>query len=385
MYYWIINIGLVFFLCIFFAGILIPNILLIAFRKKLFDLPDERKIHHGMIPRLGGLAFNPAIFFSISLLLGLDFILGEPDILMQQGSNVPELLFGFCASTILYLVGIADDLIGVRYRTKFIIQILCGVILIAGGVWINNLYGICGFYGLSEWIGYPLTILVIVFVINSINLIDGIDGLASGLSGAALLFYGLIYIYLEQWLFAMLAFAALGALIPFFYYNVFGNVNHGKKIFMGDTGSLTIGIILCILSIKILNQPVDSAASFNPAVLAFAPLIIPCFDVMRVFISRIRMKKHPFMPDKSHIHHKLLAAGICQRAAMIIIISVSLIFTLYNIILSQYVDVSLLLIINIILWMLGNMWLAFKIKRRELKLSIVETDNNLKKQSIYKL
>lgn len=97
------------------------------------------------------------------------------------------------------------------------------------------------------------------------------------------------------------------------------------------------------------------------------------------------MKKHPFMPDKSHIHHKLLASGICQRAAMIIIISVSLIFTLYNIILSQYVDVSLLLIINIILWMLGNMWLAFKIKRHELKLSIVETDNNLKKQSIYKL
>lgn len=385
MYYWIINIGLVFFLCMFFAWILIPNILLIAFRKKLFDLPDERKIHHGMIPRLGGLAFNPAIFFSISLLLGLDFILGEPDILKQEGSNVPELLFGFCASTILYLVGIADDLIGVRYRTKFIIQILCGVILIAGGVWINNLYGICGIYGLSEWIGYPLTILVIVFVINSINLIDGIDGLASGLSGAALLFYGLIYIYFEQWLFAMLAFAALGALIPFFYYNVFGNVNHGKKIFMGDTGSLTIGIILCILSIKILNQPVDIAASFNPAVLAFAPLIIPCFDVMRVFISRIRMKKHPFMPDKSHIHHKLLAAGICQRAAMIIIISVSLIFTLYNIILSQYVDVSLLLIINIILWMLGNMWLAFKIKRHELKLSIVETDNNLKKQSIYKL
>lgn len=385
MYYWIINIGLVFFLCMFFAWILIPNILLIAFRKKLFDLPDERKIHHGMIPRLGGLAFNPAIFFSISLLLGLDFILGEPDILKQEGSNVPELLFGFCASTILYLVGIADDLIGVRYRTKFIIQILCGVILIAGGVWINNLYGICGIYGLSEWIGYSLTILVIVFVINSINLIDGIDGLASGLSGAALLFYGLIYIYLEQWLFAMLAFAALGALIPFFYYNVFGNVNHGKKIFMGDTGSLTIGIILCILSIKILNQPVDITASFNPAVLAFAPLIIPCFDVMRVFISRIRMKKHPFMPDKSHIHHKLLAAGICQRAAMIIIISVSLIFTLYNIILSQYVDVSLLLIINIILWMLGNMWLAFKIKRHELKLSIVETDNNLKKQSIYKL
>lgn len=384
MIFWITNISLAFILCIVFARVLIPNILLIAFRKKLFDLPDERKIHHGVVPRLGGIAFIPSIFFSIALLLGMDLILGKQNILMEETDDVPGLLFGFCACTILYLVGIADDLIGVRYRTKFIFQILCGIILIAGGVWIDNLHGILGIYQLPEAIAYPLTVLVFVFIINSINLIDGIDGLASALSGVALLFYGLTYIYLCQWLFAMLAFAALGVLIPFFYYNVFGCTGHGRKIFMGDAGSLTIGIILCILSIKMLNETGDSPFFLNQAALAFAPLIIPCFDVIRVFFNRIHMNRHPFMPDKNHIHHKLLAIGMRQRTAMGTIVSVSLLFSLCNIMLSQYININLLLIMDIVVWTSANMWLTARIKQRKIKPAATGNDNNLKKQSFHK-
>lgn len=93
MSFWILNISLVFIFCVFFSGVLLPNILLISFRKKLFDLPDERKVHCGIVPRLGGSAFNPAIFFSISLLLGLNFILGKQDILMQEVNDVPNLVF----------------------------------------------------------------------------------------------------------------------------------------------------------------------------------------------------------------------------------------------------------------------------------------------------
>lgn len=375
MSFWITNIILVFIFCVAFVWVLIPKILLISHKKKLFDLPDERKIHHGMVPRLGGLAFNPAIFLSISLVVGIDLTLGEQSTLVQETDNVPELLLGFCACTMLYLVGIADDLIGVRYRAKFTIQVLCAIILIVGGVWINDLYGILGIYGLSEWVAYPFTILVIVFIINSINLIDGIDGLASGLSGVALFFYGVIYIYLHQWLFAMLAFATLGVLIPFFYYNVFGNANHGRKIFMGDTGSLTLGVILCVLSIKILNHPGNTASLPNPAALAFAPLIIPCFDVIRVFIHRIRMKRHPFKPDKNHIHHKLLALGMCQRRAMMMIVSVSLLLTLFNMVLSKYININLLLVIDVIIWTLTNIWLIIRLKRQNPKIATISNNN----------
>ena len=221
MYFWIVNCSLAFLLCVLCAGIVIPQILLIAFRKKLFDFPDERKVHHCAVPRLGGIAFKPVVFFTIALLLGINMVLGHSEILSEIGNDVCSLAFAFCSIMVLYLVGMADDLIGIRYRAKFVIQILCGVMLIAGGVYINNLYGVLGIHAVPLWLGYPLTILIVVFIINAINLIDGIDGLASGLCSIACLFYGLTFFMLHQYVYAMLAFATLGVLVPFFYLQCF--------------------------------------------------------------------------------------------------------------------------------------------------------------------
>lgn len=363
MSFWIINIVLVFLLCVIFSWVLILNILLISFKKNLFDELEERKVHQEKTPRLGGIAFNPAIFISISLILGINFIIGEQITFLQEINNIPELLLGFSACAILYLVGIADDLVGVRYRAKFVFQILCSVILIVGGVSINNLYGIFGIHEIPNFIAYPMSVFIIIFIINSINLIDGIDGLAAGISGVVFLIYGLTFIYSQQWIFAMLVFASLGVLIPFFYYNVFGKAIRKQKIFMGDTGSLTLGIILCILSLKILRVSEDTSALPNPAVLAFAPLIIPCFDLIWVFIHRIYMKKNPFLADKSHIQHRLLNIGMNQRTVMILIISGALLLALSNIFLSKYFNVSVLIVVNIIMWILFNIYLTSKSKR----------------------
>ena len=254
MYFWIVNCSLAFLLCVLCAGIVIPQILLIAFRKQLFDLPDERKIHHCAVPRLGGIAFKPVVFFTIALLLGINMVLGHSEMLSEIGNDVRPLAFAFCSIMVLYLVGMADDLIGIRYRAKFVIQILCGVMLIVGGIYINNLYGILGIHVVPLWLGYPLTILIVVFIINAINLIDGIDGLASGLCGVACLFYGLTFFMLHQYVYAILAFATLGVLVPFFYYNVFGNPEHGRKIFMGDTGSLAIGGVIAVFALCIRKE-----------------------------------------------------------------------------------------------------------------------------------
>ena len=162
MYFWIVNCSLAFLLCVLCAGIVIPQILRIAFRKKLFDFPDERKVHHCAVPRLGGIAFKPVVFFTIALLLGINMVLGHSEILSEIGNDVCSLAFAFCSIMVLYLVGMADDLIGIRYRAKFVIQILCGVMLIAGGVYINNLYGVLGIHAVPLWLGYPLTILPIL-------------------------------------------------------------------------------------------------------------------------------------------------------------------------------------------------------------------------------
>lgn len=367
--FWILNYVLVLACAVVFSGIIIPKILLISFRKKLFDVPDARKIHHSSVPRLGGIAFKPVILFSLCLALGIDIITGNSWQLQEiyVGTLIPEILFLYCAVLTLYLVGIADDLIGVKYRAKFVVQIISAVMLICGGVWINNLGGILGLHEIPPYIGYPLTVLMVVFISNAINLIDGIDGLASGLSSVAIFIYGSAFIVHHQYLHAMIAFATWGVLIPFFYYNVFGNAEKEKKIFMGDTGSLTIGMLLSYLSIKLIASGTypDSETS-EVTVTAFAPLIIPCFDVVRVFIHRLKKKQNPFMPDKSHIHHKLLDIGMQQRPAMISIVTISAIFSVLNILFSRYININILLIADILIWTLMNMWLTRKIHSRNI-------------------
>ena len=361
---WTLNCLSVLLLCIFCAGIVIPQILLIAFRRRLFDMPDERKIHQGVVPRLGGIAFKPVVFFSFALVLGINLLLGHTEILEEAERNASTLTFGFCTIMILYLTGMADDLVGVRYRAKFVIQILCGLMLIAGGIWIDNLDGVLGIHALPAFIGYPLTVLSVVFLINAINLIDGIDGLASGLCSIALLVYGIMFFHCGQYIYAMFSFATLGVLIPFYYYNVFGNPEKQRKIFMGDTGSLTVGMMLALLGFKLLSlEPSESGVDDSFLMVCFfSPLLIPCCDVVRVYLHRVRNGRNPFLPDKNHIHHKLLAIGMKQRTAMVTIILVSLLFTLSNLLLLQFLNINWILFGDFFIWTIANIWLTKKIK-----------------------
>ena len=364
MQYWIINIICGFCISAILAGIIIPQILLIAFRKKLFDEPDERKIHHIPVPRLGGLAFTPVIFFTMAFLLGANQYLGNSAVMFEFGRNVNILSMVLCTMTLLYLVGIADDLIGVRYRAKFIVQILCGILLVGAGVWVRSFYGFLGLDDLNIWFGGILAIVLVTFVINAINLIDGIDGLASGLSAVACLYYGIVFYNIKQYTFAMIAFVTLGVIVPFFYYNVFGDAKQEKKIFMGDTGALTIGIILSLLSIKLTTIPVGAISwDYNPLVVAFAPLMIPCLDVLRVFFHRIRNGRDPFLPDKNHIHHKFLALGLNTRITMIIIVLGSLFLSMLNLFISKYIDIHILLLLNFAFYGGLNMYLTRKMKQ----------------------
>ncbi len=363
--FWIINLAVVFLLCLFFSGILIPQILLIAYRKNLFDEPDERKIHKSAVPRLGGIAFTLVITFTIALLRGINLIRERNSLLDGKDNELRTICFSFCATILLYIVGIADDLIGIRYRAKFIIQIISGIILILGGLSFSQMNGFLGLQEIPVWFGYPLTIFMIVFVLNAVNLIDGIDGLASGLCCVAFITYSIAFFYMQKYMYAAFSMANLGVLMPFFYYNVFGDVKKQKKIFMGDTGSLTIGISLCILSLKLAeNNSLGITTGPNMFVVAFSPLIIPCFDVVRVYVHRVRNGKNPFMPDKNHLHHKFLALGLSQHKAMFIILCISLFLVIFNCLASIYVDVNILLVIDVLFITLGNMWLSKRIKNK---------------------
>lgn len=364
MSYWIANCLIVFALCVLFAGVLIPQILLIAYRRNLFDEVDERKIHKGEIPRLGGIAFVPVIMLSVALLLGANMLLDHMEFAFAFAQVGVLVLATFCSMQLLYLTGIADDLIGIKYRAKFVVQIICAALLVFGGCWFSTFAGALWIHNLPAWIGYPFTAVVIVFMINAINLIDGIDGLASGLSSIACIIYGVCFLLIHRYAMAIISFATLGVLVPFFYYNVFGDVKKHKKIFMGDTGSLIIGLILSILGIRLYTAPASPELDFSPAVLAFSPLIVPCFDVVRVYLMRIRQHRSPFLPDKSHIHHKFLAVGYTPRRAMVLIVSMSVLYTIMNLLLSNVVNINVVIAIDIATWIALNLWISQRIRRK---------------------
>lgn len=363
----IIGVIIAFLVSLTLTGLIIPKILLIAYRKNLFDEPDERKIHKGSIPRLGGMAFVPALLFSVCIVWGIFNLpfYTSLDAVYVSPMTIRAICFSVCGLLLLYLVGIADDLIGVRYSAKFIIQLLSAVLLICGGLWIDNLGGFCGVYEWPDTCGCLLTLLVTVFFVNAINLIDGIDGLASGLSAVAMTFYGVMFALYGDSLNAMIAFGTLGTLVQFFYYNVFGNVKMGKKIFMGDTGALCIGFILTYLSVSLCRLPGIQASDFNSVVVAFSPMLVPCFDVLRVFFGRIKTGKSPFLPDRTHFHHKLIRLGMSTPRAMVTILCISAAYVIINVLLSPYVNPALLIVLDLIVWTAYHYNLSARIRRYE--------------------
>ena len=348
------NMAIAFLTSVFFAGIIIPQILLIAFRKKLFDVPDARKIHTSAVPRLGGIAFNLVTIFSVFFVFGIN-IMGSNGIFMEQiSTDALQFCFGFCALMLIYIVGIADDLIGVRYKAKFVVQTLAALFLVVSGLYINNFHGLFGLHEVNPFFGGFITVIAIVFITNAINLIDGVDGLASGLCIVAFAYYGVMFFCLGMFVYSLIAFAVLGTVIQFYYYNVFGKAEKQKKIFMGDTGSLTLGIFLCFLSLKLNQVPDSHSFVSNAFVMAFAPLIVPCFDVIRVYIHRLRKHRSPFLPDKNHIHHKIMRCGVSQRVTMVSIIVFAVFIALANFELANVLDINVLVIGDLVFYYIGH-------------------------------
>ena len=352
-----------FLMAVLLGQIIIPRILVISLRKRLFDQPDSRKVHHRPISRLGGVTFFPVILIVMCTVGLLQFYEMEN----ITSSVISESLCLVAGLMLLYMIGVCDDLIGVRYRRKFEVQILAAAFLPFAGLSIQNLGGLFGWYEISPLVGVPLTMLLTVFLINAINLIDGIDGLASGLCMVAITLFGVSFAWHGSWMYALLAFASVGVLVPFFFYNVFGNANRGHKIFMGDTGSLTLGFILSVMVVKYVSVMVQESSRLDgaPVVMAFSVLLVPSLDVCRVVLNRFRRRVHPFKPDKSHIHHKFLNMGFTPRRSMILIQLMAVAFIVLTLVLLRIgLLAPVVFILDILVWTLMNVWFSRIIRRR---------------------
>lgn len=214
---------------VFFGMVIIPRILVISHKKRLYDIPDSRKVHTTPVPRLGGLSFFPVILMSMALVMGFRLYLWSSDVSSLSLGMLHEYLFLFVGMTLLYLVGVCDDLVGVGYRYKFVVQVVSALLLVLSGNWFDSLGGLFGIYTVPALLGVPVTVFAVVYVTNAINLIDGIDGLASGLCCIALSVLSVVFSTQGQYIYALLALCTLGVLVPFWCYNVYGNAKRGHK------------------------------------------------------------------------------------------------------------------------------------------------------------
>jgi UDP-GlcNAc:undecaprenyl-phosphate/decaprenyl-phosphate GlcNAc-1-phosphate transferase len=282
------------FLITFFS---IPVIIEIAKLKKLFDEPDERKVHKAVVPTLGGLGifagFVMATLVCVPALAAVD------------------LQYFIAATLVIFFLGLKDDILVLSANKKFLGQVVAAGILIKfGGVEITNMHGFLGIDHIPHMASMALTLFTIIVITNSFNLIDGVDGLAGSLGLLTSLVFGTYFFIINEVMFSVMAFALSGALIAFLIYNV-----SPAKIFMGDTGSLLIGLLNSAFVVKFIAVAGTSSFPLEAApALGFAILIVPLSDTLRVFSLRILSRRSPFSPDRNHIHHFLLDLGLNHKA-----------------------------------------------------------------------
>lgn len=317
-----------------------------------------------MIPRLGGIIFLPVAVLSLVLLLVASIVSGQDELPDAVRAEETPLAYAGWALAIAYIVGVMDDLKGIRYYAKFLVQTCCGVLMAMGGVLLSDLHGLLWIHSIPVGLAFPLSVFAIVSIVNAINLIDGIDGLASGLCLFAFVYYIVAFMTLQRYVYAMLSLAMVGILACFYYYNVYGCTRPDRRIFMGDTGSMTLGIMISFFGIQIANTPDMALPNDNPLVWAFSPLLVPCLDMVRVFLTRLYHGTNPCLPDRNHIHHLLMDRGMGQHRAMALILSLSVMLTVFNILLSHVVNPTALLCSDMTLYIIMT-YIIIKAKKHK--------------------
>lgn len=277
------------------AYLILPVIINVVKIKRLFEKVSVRSSHVTPVPSFGGVSFF------IVILLSLSFA-GQ----IYSGNQVLALLPGVI---VVFFTGLKDDMTGTKPLTKIYAQLLAGISLILYPQFeITHLNGFLGIFDISAGIMFPLGLIIIIFFINAFNLIDGIDGLAALVGIVIFLCYSVIFALVNDWLMLSVSLSLIGAFVAFLRYNLSRN---GKKIFLGDTGSLLIGFIIIAFTLYIMSNEYAKQLTFiapvqNIPIILIAILFVPIYDALRIFIDRMSQKRSPFSADRGHLHHIVL-------------------------------------------------------------------------------
>jgi UDP-N-acetylmuramyl pentapeptide phosphotransferase/UDP-N-acetylglucosamine-1-phosphate transferase len=300
--------GSVAFVITFFA---IPVIMKIAEEKKLYDVPDARKLHKKPIASLGGVGIFGGFFLAA--------------LLSVSNKTNPEFQYFFAASTVIFFLGLKDDILVLTATKKFIGQVTAAAIIIhLGNIRIESMHGLFGISELPPMFSLAISYITVILIINAFNLIDGVDGLAGMLGLLTMSVFGTYFFLVDMPAYALLAFSLAGSLFAFLIFNY-----NPAKIFMGDCGSLLLGLVNAILAIKFVaiadtaavSLPIESCVAVGIAV-----LIVPLMDTLRVFSIRILKGRSPFSPDRNHIHHLLLDRGFNHKYVTLCCLLLNILF-----------------------------------------------------------
>ncbi len=350
-----------------------PPLIKVARLKNLIDEPgEERKLHKRRIPTIGGIIIFAATIFS--------FAIWFPSEQFEDAADLRHAMsdFKYLVATILILffVGIKDDIIGTAAIKKLVANIFVALILVLmADIRLTSLHGIFGILEIPFWASVFISLLTYIVIINSFNLIDGVDGLASGIGLIVALAYGFWFLMAGNLSMACLSFSLAGALLSFLIYNF-----SPARIFMGDSGSLTIGLIIAILTIKLIESDRAQINSIlltevSKPVYAIAVLIFPLFDTLRIFIYRTARGNSPFEADRNHIHHRLLDLGLSHPGTVMTLYAANIFMILLAVLMKDLDSSISLILLGIVATVLSQIphWL----KQRKLRNTAPPSEKNI--------
>ncbi|MEC8113184.1 MAG: MraY family glycosyltransferase [Bacteroidota bacterium] len=279
-----------------------PSLIAVAKRKHLVDEPTEaRKIHHRSVPTVGGLMVFAALMSS-SL---VSFAIQQPE------SNHLYVWVGILgAAMLVFFMGLKDDIVVMSASRKLFVHMAVGAYLVGAlDLRIDNFGGLFGLGHIPFWASAPFSWFVYIVVVNAVNLIDGLDGLIGGFGTIVMTAFGVWFFQTGDLASAIVAFSTAGALLGFLVFNF-----NPALIFMGDGGSLLLGLIVYAMAIRVMQTPAEVALDgLVQPVAAMCMLAYPLVDTLRVFTLRVLDGRSPFSPDRWHIHHKLMELGLGHK------------------------------------------------------------------------
>ena len=354
---------LLYFVCSLFGVfaislLLIPKIRSIAIKLNLSDAPDDRSSHTTPVPTFGG------VIFYVSYIVILFF---------AQNLDVNHVSVTLLASiSVLFFTGLLDDFRNLSPKIKFLFQIIgVAILMFQPDFRIVSLHGFLGVYEIPMAISVAGSMFFLLALVNAFNLIDGIDGL-SGITGIIIAsFYSFMLFNLGHYFYLSISLATIGTLLAFLRFNF----SIKRKIFMGDTGSLVIGLVLGLLTLKLMavGDAAHNSLSFNrsqlPLFLA-GVLFIPTLDTIRVMLLRFTRGVSMFKPDRNHIHHILIDFGFSHRKASFCIgfinfIVASIMFYVtqqFTIFISLLILISMFFIAFTVLFLMNKNQTAIRLK-----------------------